>query len=429
MPNSEQKLNHRLYSVFDIYIGISFLVQFSLWVLLSVIQKDFWQVNSFLTISVVGHYLMFVKGVGNSESIIQSKSHPWFYIFQSTMLIGCASLWGNLGAYFLAMIPMMASIYFFNQRDFNNLYAKVMYLAGPFIFGLTSGFFFLSKEKINGVDGLIILSFCLWLGSFISWANTFAMKKQKSFIYALLKRNKGKSLNHEKQGQRDRYFYHDIINHTHGVSLFLNSKVNSRQDVKFHEAEGLLHEIKMLQSLIKDHYGFRHKNLSNTYEFVTLDFAKDGIERMIYNYLPPHFVDCHILYQGMAGVSASPLERSECIVHYPSLFRILGNVVKNIAEAKSTQVEFNFNYTEKGLQVFIKNRLYRLQDDHLNLASNLSKIILEENSNLDQSHLGLESITQICEDLGGEFQFWHEGEFWVNQIFLPSFRNSKRQAA
>lgn len=417
------------FSVFDLYVGISFFVQFLLWMGLFFVQPNFWDTNVFLTISLVGHYVLFVRGVGFSQYIMQSKWHPWLYIFQATTLIGCAALWNNTGTYYMAMIPLMASVYFFKEKELPHPWTRFLYYTGPFIFALLTGLFAVSNYSFSAIDAMIMATFCLWMGAFISWANTFVLKEQKSFIYALLKKNKEKNLSQDKRMQKERFFYHDIINHAHGISLFLQSKINSHSDVSFEEADGILHEIKMLQSLIKDHFGYKHKNLRNSYEYVTLDFAKEGIQRLIHNYLPPSFVDTHIIYQGMASASASPWQRSQCSVHYPSLFRILGNVVKNIAEAKSTQAEFIFNYTPEGLQVFIRNRIYRLQDDQQNLAENLSEIILFDEQKNESDHIGLESIAQICEDLGGEFHFWHEGEFWVNQIFLPAIADTKQNAA
>jgi hypothetical protein len=63
---------------------------------------------------------------------------------------------------------------------------------------------------------------------------------------------------------KEKLFFHDIINQTHGLLLFFGQKELSQESIEGHELKMLASEIKTLQSLIRDHYNFRHKNLSQT---------------------------------------------------------------------------------------------------------------------------------------------------------------------
>ena len=64
---------------------------------------------------------------------------------------------------------------------------------------------------------------------------------------------------------KDRLFFHDVVNQTHGLLLFLMHKEVNKEGLEFEEVQMIEKEIRTLQSLLQDHYNFKHKNLVKTY--------------------------------------------------------------------------------------------------------------------------------------------------------------------
>ncbi len=219
----------------------------------------------------------------------------------------------------------------------------------------------------------------------------------------------------------DRLFFHDLINQTHGVTLFLNYKVGISGNMNTEEIKDVLQEIKVLQSLIKDHFHFNHKNLHNMTELVSFHRIKHELVVVINNFLPEHRSNAHISFKNSLND-----ERVPCLVNVPVLFRVITNLVKNISEENSKYVEIEFSYDVFGLNFQIKNKILNLNDDYRNVLFNLQKMILVEDNTLEQvstqeseSGLGLKSIFYLCEKAGGKCNFRLEGDYWITEVFLP----------
>ncbi len=56
------------------------------------------------------------------------------------------------------------------------------------------------------------------------------------------------------EDQKNRMFFHDIINHTHGILLFLEQKKDYSKQIDEKEISLLLHEVKLMQTLISEHF-------------------------------------------------------------------------------------------------------------------------------------------------------------------------------
>jgi len=226
--------------------------------------------------------------------------------------------------------------------------------------------------------------------------------------------------------QESRLFFHDLVNQTHGIGLFLNYKINVKQNLSLSECEALASEIKIMQSLIKDHFHLNHKNLTNSYDLVPFESVRTGLAYLIESFLPVHRVSVDCRFKGQLDLKLDIEERRKCYVHQASFFRIMTNIVKNIAESGSEKMELEFTYNQQGLTVLVKNMIFNLKSDQQNLSAKLKELILNENksykSNILFEGLGLESISNICQKLGGHFNFGlHDGS-WVTEIFLPNPR-------
>ena len=207
---------------------------------------------------------------------------------------------------------------------------------------------------------------------------------------------------------KEKLFFHDLINQTHGLLLFLNHKEMTGEGVSRDEVQLIEKEIKTLQSLIRDHYNFKHKNLVQTYDWVPFSYAKLAFTNLSQTYFQDVSVNATFTIKGD--------HVEEDLIYYPSFYRILNNLIKNISEATPLKVEFNFVLDDKGLYVETKNLMRR---DHNNTSESLAQVILHEESSKVAS-LGLDSIHHLAHEHGGTFSFEIENLTWTNKLFLPT---------
>ena len=198
--------------------------------------------------------------------------------------------------------------------------------------------------------------------------------------------------------KKDRLFFHDIINQTHGIQLFLKHKISSNCVIEIEDAKLISKEINILQTLIRDHFNLEHKDLGNISEYVQFQDTKKVLDGMLSTYLSGIELACD--YSG--------LEYS-CELHTTSFYRIMTNLLKNISESKSTKVKLSFIVSELGLQIFAENQI-QFGPKH-------------------GSGVGLESTRKLCIDNGGTFEFKIIDEFWISEVFLPTKKVVSRQAA
>lgn len=208
---------------------------------------------------------------------------------------------------------------------------------------------------------------------------------------------------------KERLFFHDIINHTHGLVLFLHQKELQKENIKVEEVKMISDEIKTLQSLIRDHYDFKHKNLVQTLDWVPFSYAKIAFNNMCQTYLTDKKL--------ITTFDVIEATGAENLLYYPIFYRILNNLVKNISESNASLVNFEFRFDEFGLEVISKNEM-RVNGEN-ELPEHLARVILNEN-NPKIVGLGLESIHHLAEENGGTFSFEITDSVWINRLFLPS---------
>lgn len=245
---------------------------------------------------------------------------------------------------------------------------------------------------------------------------------------------KNSSHTHFEQDKRERLFFHDIINLTHGLILFFNQRQSSNKGIDKEEIPMLEKEIRTLQSLIKDHYHYKHKNLSSTYDWVSFSVAEMALNGLIQTYLPDQKTKTFIKREGLISYERSLSERENAVIYFPVFYRIMNNLIKNMAEAGTNEVHFYFNYFENGLLIETKNRITS-KIDQKKMAEELSRLILEENFEEQKSPensgigLGLESVHHLSSELGGRFDFEIVDDFWINKITLPVPPKDLKKAA
>lgn len=197
---------------------------------------------------------------------------------------------------------------------------------------------------------------------------------------------------HEK---REHLFFHDLINLTHGLILFLNQRQSANKNISVDEIQMLEKEIRTLQNLMKDHFKFQHKNLSHLEEsddWVSFNIAEIAVKSLIHNYLPNSSVEIFV-------TNEMP-QADQAIIYFPIFYRIMNNLIKNMAEAKVENVSIFFKLNQSGLTIKTENKM---PDDTSQIKNGL----------------GLESIRQLSIENHGYFNFEVSNGKWLNSIYLP----------
>lgn len=215
-------------------------------------------------------------------------------------------------------------------------------------------------------------------------------------------------ISHEHDHQkRERLFFHDMINLTHGLILFLNQRQSSHKTISALEIQGLEREVRTLQSLIKDHFQYKHKNLSLGDDWVPFKIAEIAVKSLIQTYLPEESVKTF--------VHRDFLDDESSVVYFPVFYRIMNNLIKNMAEAHAHEAHISFNYTNEGLIIHTRNPRGPRGDSN-KVTDGFSQ-------------LGIESVRHLALECGGTFDFEISNNHWINRVLLPRWVKEPKKAA
>ena len=411
----------KTFQLLDLYLTQSFIVSITLWFGLHLSGTD-QGIEFFSSSLIVVQYLFFTNAVGQLEKVSWSWELPALFVFQTACFMGLSFSLNLTSPLFLSVIPCLAGMYYFlyqdgktPERGERKSWALMALGVSLFLIFQSVG----SNQSLSIEEGMFLGAFCVWTLTTVYFGNEFFLKERKH----LFKRIKnGHDEFQESVVNKDRYFFHDLINQTHGINLFLSSKITENAGISNIDTKRIHSEVKLMQSLVKDHYGYGHKNLKDSYEFVNFDFAKMGLYNLIENFLNDDEIISHFIFKGDIASNLSFENRKKALVHYPTFYRIMNNLIKNISEEKSKLVEFSFSYEEEGLYVVIKNKIFSLNDKREDVEKDLSEIIRQSNVlpfKDRHSGVGLESIHSLIQNIDGEFKFSIDGEFWVSEIYFP----------
>ncbi len=221
--------------------------------------------------------------------------------------------------------------------------------------------------------------------------------------------------------KEQKFFYHDLINKTHGMSLFLSEKLRqgNSANINFQDLILLQKEVHSLQTMVKDHAEINHRSIAPVREWVSFLEFRPKITHMARTYFSHKQVILQENYPKIDG------EIQTFMVHGPSLERALGNLFKNAYEANSSKIEITINITERELLFEMKNDLYQMPESSYQLADRLSRNIERVDQNKEEAPLGLESIHFLIERMNGKFSFGKEGDFWVSKLIIPNCKVDK----
>lgn len=422
----------------DLYLLLSFAVSATLWFGLYFTQPNF-LIDSFFTSTLLGvSFIGFFYGVGYGNALLETKNFGGLMLAQFSCLIGAALEYQSTSLVFVATIPCLMACYTMlsSERSLKGgMIAKD--LIPPLVgVGAYLGFATSYRGLEWGVVDLLGLAcfVCFTVGT-LYWGSALIKRENKSLITSLLRRGNGNwrwRMDHDRQ-REDRLFFHDVINHTHGLSLFLSQKISSHEDLHTDEVKTLLGEVKAMQSLVADHYGFKHKNLVSKLEWVEIDYAMASFHQLIHSHLPVNTeIRCH--QSGMLDRKNFDRSRLELMIHYPTFLRVCTNLVKNISEHSPKLADFSFEAQENVLRFSFKNKMGHLHEVSRDLDKALSVNIMAADSVDEREHLGLESVQVLCADHGGSFEFTIVDGWWVANVELPlknfqQIQDSSKKAA
>lgn len=218
-----------------------------------------------------------------------------------------------------------------------------------------------------------------------------------------------------EEDKKNKMFFHDIINHTHGVLLFLSYKLSKESVVTKSDLELIQNEVKLMQVLIQNHFKYDHKNLENKEEYLGFDQFEKSIHLLFKIYFDVD-VKISLELRGKIAIYESDKSRSESLIHFPTLYRILTNLIKNMSEASAKEVYFLFDYQDNELKIETRNDFgVKISPDQM--ADYLAQNILKQNKKSEG--IGLDSISDLAVMSGGKFSFDVESGQWINHITVP----------
>lgn len=219
-----------------------------------------------------------------------------------------------------------------------------------------------------------------------------------------------------EQVESQQLFVHDLVNAVHGLQLYIDTKLaGSKRNLTQYELAQIQLDLKSIKSLIKDYYHIEHKNLYNTFQWVDRDMVRNCAQNLTENFLASHVKEYDLEFE---------LDDFDCdfSLHLPSFIRIYSNLVKNIAEKKSSQAHIKIFVDKNFLVVETKNSLSQLQARDQNLAQQLAQAItLGQSESLTRATeaKGLLSTHRLSHSQGGSFHFWISDDYWCNRVLLP----------
>jgi len=338
------------------YFYLSFVVSLLIWAFQFWANLDFFQKGLFTSLFLVGSFQIWYS-IKIYERLL--KFIPLFFLFQAICLLGSGFEFKDNFPIFLSIVPLLAGLYFIEGNSRKILLLSLFVIS---IFGLRLAFGhipFGPKES---------LAFFLTL----SWSSGVL----------LLKADK------DREKLNEKYFLHDLLNHTHGLSLFLENR--QKKGLSISETVNVSRELESLQNLLQVHFGKGPKQSRN---IIKLSEVLNQVKSLCEQFLN----DTKFQINTNGDFDADQIS-------YNEFFRAMGNILKNVSDSKSNFCEILIENQENGISIIVKNEF--------------SKKFKKQGSGI-----GLKSTQEILEKVGGIFCFYVQDDVWVSRIYIPFLKN------
>jgi signal transduction histidine kinase len=201
-----------------------------------------------------------------------------------------------------------------------------------------------------------------------------------------------------KKPSKSETFLHDLVNHTHGLLLFLNQKKRIGK-MEVIDIDQLINELKLMQNIIRVESDFNHKNFKE-YE---VEASIDEIIRISKTLISVYILEDDVQLKTNISELNFNLHNNfklDSVLFY----RVLSNILKNISEASPSIVEVSFSITEESvLLIETKNDINHKVDEGGQV----------------RHPVGLFSVKTLLENVGGTFQTSSTSSSWINKISIP----------
>lgn len=399
--------------IIDHYLLFSMVSSIGLW------AGHFWQGENllldgpFITMLAVGNLMYYIYASEKEILFYSTSTYPALFIFQIITIVGASFTQQLSSLVYLAVIPTVAGSLFFYNRSTRLNFKERHKGVGLLFIGILS-YLLLGRNNLTLLSRHELIA----LSTFLVWG-------PGTIIFSLFvntKKNDQSETEIDSQiSDKDRFFFHDLINHTHCMNLLLSYKTDHGDGLNHKESVSLLNELNMLEDLLQSHFKFSHVNLKDSVDYLPFDQIRQSLEKIIYSFLPKNKVNVIIHYLGSIGPTVPIAKRMECCVLHLPLCRIVTNIAKNVSEAESVEVIFNFDYRDDGLYLEIKNKTPGLDNTIKNSVESITQKIMD-NSEQGKIYrgIGLESVSMLCDNFNGSFDFIIEDNYCKSSIYLPN---------
>jgi len=352
-----------------------------------------------------------------------SKYYPVVLYGQTLLYLGVAYEFQDQAAAYLGLLPALTGIislsklWTFGEKDGEHRYQTYLYLL-VITFGWFqySSYSFIDATKANTTHYFLPIFFGQTLGMTL-FPTLVLNKNEQSMSFALFFRRmlRDTKMTNEpsKQDEKDRFFFHDMINHLYGLTLKLTYRLSKGRGIESQEVGDMLGEVMALQSLMSDHFGYKHKNINQSFDMISFQDLKPFFNAQMNSFLGEE-CQIDIIYSGIFDEEfESPFEDPQ--IHFASIYRIFTNLLKNATEANAKRVEVIFNGNHHRLSVTMKNDFQQVSGGDYDLGEGLSRAIQGDRDMLvDYQGLGLAAIESLSAQRGGHFHFEIKDGLWVS---------------
>jgi len=358
----------------------------------------------------------------NLSTLNLFNSLPLFFMAQFFLLMGMSVELNEPGPLFMSVLPILAALFSIQSHWFLSATEKWKKSFSLLAISLvTSPLAFIYNKDQSSFSFFLFATYFSWQVGVVYLANLVWLRQSRKFLNSLLRKGKQEENTHshlEDDLNKERYFFHDVINHTHGMNLMLRARMMKNIGLTPEETRAFSGELFALQSVIKEHFGLAHKNMERMDSHIAFRDFKKNIINVVESFFPDNETEFHFNFNG----TVAPESEAAPFVPFVPLHRILTNLIKNCAEANAKKIEITFSGDELGLTITVVNDLAKLERRDYELGNSLAQIIQNgdsEQGKQDLGGLGLEAVASLCTEWGGHFDFSLSPSYWTSIVRIP----------
>lgn len=343
------------------YFYLSFVISSLLWGFEFWANDDFFTKGLFTSLFLVGSFKIWTLISSLKNDL---KFFSIIFLFQGICLLGSSFEFKESFPFFLSLVPLLGGLYFLRE-NLEKIFMLSAFVVSIFIFKLVYKY-----VPFGYVESMAFFMTLSWISGVL-----FLVSDKKT----------------EKENEK--YLLHDLLNHTHGISLFLENRQNKGLSAK--ETSNISRELGSLQDILENHFLGGSNSEKNV---LKLSEVLGQVKSL-----------CEEFLSGIKFDVKTNGDFVEGQISFNEFLRSLGNVLKNVAESNSSYCEILIENQDNGISIIVKNTFSR----------NIKKL---------GSGIGLKSTQELLEKVGGLFCFYTHENLWVSRIYLP-YLNHRKAAA